>query len=108
MEDEGTMGPVVPPHVLHARTNVASDWQDDEATEFITNLDGWALLPLPCPMWPEWKRLSSARLRLRQKQRFQVWRVARGLIATISALDQGGVATAGRRQVVLCRRVQCC
>lgn len=90
METEDTIGPVVNPQSLHARANLASD---DEAKEFISSLDGWALLPLPCPMRPDWKRHSSARLRLRQKRRFQVWRVARGLVATINALDQGGVAT---------------
>lgn len=87
------MGPVVSSKDMHARTRRASEWKDAEAFEFIESLDGWALLPLPCPLRPEWKRHSSARLRLRQKRRFQVWRVVRGLITTINALDQGGVAT---------------
>lgn len=66
---------------------------ETEAEEFKRRLDGFALLPLPTPERPEWKRHRSARLRTRQKHRLQVWRVACGLVNTINALNYGEVDT---------------
>ncbi|CAL1127775.1 unnamed protein product, partial [Cladocopium goreaui] len=85
-----------PSPAQHEQANAASQLEAEdvgEAAEFIEQLKQWALLPLPLPDRPEWKQRKSARLRLRQKRRLEVWRLASKLIRTINLLDRGSTST---------------
>ena len=66
---------------------------EEEAAEFIRGLDDWSLFPLPLPERPEHKQHRSARLRTRQKRRFEVWRGTSQLVKVLNALAQGAVST---------------
>ena len=78
---------------MHERANLLESKKEISVDEFIDVSDVWALLPLPFPDRPTWKKLTSCTLRARQKRRFQAWRRVCSVVRVINGLDSGGVST---------------